>query len=464
MCLRSCLIALRETKAGFLGIGSHHSCLSTACKVDCIRNLQFEIDHYINELSTAIFKKENIRNRKWWLSAFYSFCIQSFVRQALIILVDSNKEAIPSTGLNARSYLHTAVRLFTAISGNSDPMNQQAVAELSMQLDESEKFLIEQYQVAQLAVYQDRWTKMRLVSSGDYLKRLFEDDEPAGVDPSTDVAGPIESDTAEFIAYPQPYLPKIFNVEAYRRYRSDSDHARREYTKHIVAIGKLHGWESAIYNTMEQKWACIDALWQRNNAITISSILKDYKGSSSGQVSSHKHVKRSLKLDVLFTGNETGSPPDIYASTRRTLNTPNSSRLATDEEIHKEEPRFKDDLYWPRWLRGLYGCTQEGWCGMCQPGRWLSLDGPYQDDKDFNHGICGVTGKLYDEPKDVRCIKALLGTWWGLCGTCDEWIELGSEGGAEKPWFVHAFGVSSTFHPCSAMLTERTVLRMSVLI
>jgi hypothetical protein len=39
----------------------------------------------LGELSRVFFLKENMREKTtWWLSAFYSFCIQSFVRKALI--------------------------------------------------------------------------------------------------------------------------------------------------------------------------------------------------------------------------------------------------------------------------------------------------------------------------------------------------------------------------------------------
>lgn len=42
---------------------------------------------YSRELSRVFFKKENLNSRRpWWLSAFYSFCIQSYVRRALIEL------------------------------------------------------------------------------------------------------------------------------------------------------------------------------------------------------------------------------------------------------------------------------------------------------------------------------------------------------------------------------------------
>lgn len=452
MCLRSSLVALREMNAGFLGLGSHQSCVPSTCRVDCVRNLQFDMDHYVSELSGAILKKENIRSRKWWLTAFYSFCIQSFVRKALILLVEPLETVVPSMFLGSQTHLYTAIRLFTVITGNCNPLSQQAVTELSIQLDESEKFLVEHYQVAQLSVSQDKWAGMGLTNSGDYLKRLFEDDEPTEVE--TSVASstvatvePVEPrqvyNTPNFTIRPQPYLPKTFNIETYRIFRSNWDFARREYTKHVVVIVKLYGWESEVYLRTERTWAYVDAIWKRNGTIVIANILKANKHTSSETLSTPGQMKRSFKLDILLANpNHRGhaSPLDIYASTRRLPDAPNTSRPLSDEEIYDEEPRFKDDMYWPRWLRGSQSAVQEGWCGMCQPGRWLALDGPYQDDKDFSHGISGCTGKPYVEPMQVGFMEGMEGIWWGLCSTCDEWIELVGEKEGERAWFVHAFG------------------------
>jgi hypothetical protein len=65
------------------------------------------------------------------------------------------------------------------------------------------------------------------------------------------------------------------------------------------------------------------------------------------------------------------SPLNLYASHNEQplvppvedLNTSDVQLLSTEQE-----PRFPDDLYMPRWVRG-HGSKREGWCGFCKPGR-----------------------------------------------------------------------------------------------
>lgn len=86
---------------------------------------------------------------------------------------------------------------------------------------------------------------------------------------------------------------------------------------------------------------------------------------------------------------------------------------------------------------------EQAFCPYCPPaGRWLPLNGPYQDDMDFRHGISGVTGRRVDAPvvvaaggdpasgdeEEGKGHKSL----WGLCGRCEEWVGLGGEGRERK--------------------------------
>jgi hypothetical protein len=74
----------------------------------------------------------------------------------------------------------------------------------------------------------------------------------------------------------------------------------------------------------------------------------------------------------------------------------------------------------------------------------------FQDDKDFKHGVSAVTGKAFDNPREVRQMRAKPAIWWGLCGTCGEWVELLGSKSAEVAWFVHSFRVcEATFHHAS---------------
>lgn len=97
---------------------------------------------------------------------------------------------------------------------------------------------------------------------------------------------------------------------------------------------------------------------------------------------------------------------------------------------------------------------------MCKPGRWLALDGDFQDDKDFKHGVSAATGKLFDEPIETGRMELHPKIWWGLCGTCGDWVELLGSKEEEVAWFVHSFGVSKI---TSTDEIVRTLIELAVL-
>ncbi|EGS23696.1 uncharacterized protein CTHT_0003940 [Thermochaetoides thermophila DSM 1495] len=126
ICLRHCLEALRLHSAQLLTPSAHEDCCGGRCQVECIQNLTTRIAAYIDELSAVIFNKENMRDRRWWLSTFYSLYIQSYVRHALIaiekILRFRVLDDAPTEDLAATQYLHLPTILFTAASAKYDPL------------------------------------------------------------------------------------------------------------------------------------------------------------------------------------------------------------------------------------------------------------------------------------------------------------------------------------------------------
>ncbi|KAE8442727.1 hypothetical protein EG329_002918 [Mollisiaceae sp. DMI_Dod_QoI] len=87
ICLRTCAEFLRVKASGLLNPLWHNACESRNCKIECIDNLNMHLSIFSQELSRVFFKKDNLRSKRpWWLSAFYSFCIQSVVRRALLKL------------------------------------------------------------------------------------------------------------------------------------------------------------------------------------------------------------------------------------------------------------------------------------------------------------------------------------------------------------------------------------------
>ncbi|KAK4127010.1 hypothetical protein N657DRAFT_640903 [Parathielavia appendiculata] len=125
ICLRHCLEALRLHSANLLS-GGHEECGGGQCQVECIRKLRSQVAAYVDELSSVIFNKENMRDRRWWLSTFYSLYIQSYVRHALIIIEKQlrflSAEDVPAEDLTATQYMHLPAVLFTAASAKYDPL------------------------------------------------------------------------------------------------------------------------------------------------------------------------------------------------------------------------------------------------------------------------------------------------------------------------------------------------------
>lgn len=74
-----------------------------------------------------------------------------------------------------QSYLHLAVRLFIASSGNYDPLRTSLNGSESQNLV-NEGSEVDNFEMAKLSVQQSRWSSAGLDNSGDFLRRLFEDD------------------------------------------------------------------------------------------------------------------------------------------------------------------------------------------------------------------------------------------------------------------------------------------------
>jgi hypothetical protein len=153
---------------------THRFCKPKSCQMDCISTLDLHLNLYLDELSRVFFKKENLRTRNWWLSAFLSLCIQSLVRKALIALF---ADETPDRSHGAREYLRLPVRLFIASSGIHDPLMRDFALGCEPQVPEKKLPSSQDYKLAQIAIQKDAWSARNIKSSADYLKLLYEDDE-----------------------------------------------------------------------------------------------------------------------------------------------------------------------------------------------------------------------------------------------------------------------------------------------
>lgn len=157
----------------------------------------------------------------------------------------------------------------------------------------------------------------------------------------------------------------------------------------------------------------------------------------------------------------------------------------------KQNPVFSGDLYTPKYKRRTANGRWEGWCGYCQPGRWLDLkNSRYWEDKLRNHGICAKTKMKFEEPAETRKVNpdgTVDGSTEfdhdlndpfsdqkrreGLCSTCGIWVAM--DGLRTKArdravgWWMHAYKVSSIEYPeaetndCSAMIMIKLRTRLT---
>lgn len=151
---------------------SHRYCHQDACDVQCFSCLELNIALYLDELSRVFFKKENLKTRDgYWISTFYSFCIQATTRKILQKL-SSSKEFFSTSALSAsKQFLHLAINLFIASSGSYDPLITNYEEIEPGHASEFEDVIMLQQALGG-----------PVKSSADYLRKLFEIDEPRAAD------------------------------------------------------------------------------------------------------------------------------------------------------------------------------------------------------------------------------------------------------------------------------------------
>jgi hypothetical protein len=148
--------------------------------VQCIQDLSYYVEAYVTELSSVVFNKENMRDRRWWLSTFYSLCIQSYVRHALVAIEKQlrfgSTEDVSAEDLTGTQYLHLAAILFTAASAKYDPLLggrlQYALTENSVIPETSVPEL--HHSSARAACEVDKWPEAGVKTSYQFLRRLLQ--------------------------------------------------------------------------------------------------------------------------------------------------------------------------------------------------------------------------------------------------------------------------------------------------
>jgi len=113
-----------------------------------------------------------LAKEQWWLSTFYSFCIQSRVKKLLIALETEQSDG----GFDAcREYLQLPIKLFIAVSNKYDPL-------LVVALECT-------YIFERLAVDAYNWEANGISGSAEYLRKLFANSEEHESTPSAEQHG-----------------------------------------------------------------------------------------------------------------------------------------------------------------------------------------------------------------------------------------------------------------------------------
>ncbi|KXX75836.1 Fez family zinc finger protein 2 [Madurella mycetomatis] len=238
VCLRHCLEALRLHSANLLSPGAHEDCGGSQCQVECVRNLSLRVAAYIDELSSVIFNKENMRDRRWWLSTFYSLYIQSYVRHALITIEKQLRfrsvDDVPAEDLTAYQYLHLPAVLFTAASAKYDPLLggrlQYALTDNSVIPETSVPEL--HHSSARVACEVDKWPDAGIRTSYQFLRKLLQIgslDFESGSD-SVGARSPLYLSTSSSARgkVSSPISPSLVGHEGVRSPRSFMNHGNRD--------------------------------------------------------------------------------------------------------------------------------------------------------------------------------------------------------------------------------------------
>jgi hypothetical protein len=162
---------------------SHKYSDMRACNIDVLAEVSLHIQGYLDELSRVLSIKESPEKqcegekREWWFSVFFSLCIQSLVKKALMKL--------SNWGGNKRTYLRLPVRGFEQLAGDYDPLVEGRLGDLKKDegwewegaSDEDEMPVDQDMRTAHSIVDQQIWNHSGVQSSQQYLRFILEDED-----------------------------------------------------------------------------------------------------------------------------------------------------------------------------------------------------------------------------------------------------------------------------------------------
>lgn len=152
----------------------------------------------------------------------------------------------------------------------------------------------------------------------------------------------------------------------------------------------------------------------------------------------------SIPENFSFSADDLWDLPPMAECVQHLLETPpvGDMKHSNPNSTPHEQPLTHElDFSTPKWVRGVE-TTQEGWCGICRPGRWVpSSSGKFLTHMIFTHGM-SHRDELSRRPVETRRIEVNPVAWEGLCDLCAKWVPLISNVFWGKFWFRHINSVS----------------------
>ncbi|KAL4776255.1 hypothetical protein BDW60DRAFT_81064 [Aspergillus nidulans var. acristatus] len=103
---------------------------------------------------------------------------------------------------------------------------------------------------------------------------------------------------ANFTIQPEPYVPEVYDIESFRRLRSQWDLAQCNFTKHLVRTGEHYGVTSKIYKLTQEKWESINSEWKRHYEAMLAH-LEALNGPILSTIESHRDPCEQVKIPTL---------------------------------------------------------------------------------------------------------------------------------------------------------------------
>ncbi|KAJ1995141.1 hypothetical protein GGI25_001368 [Coemansia spiralis] len=189
-----------------------------------------------------------------------------------------------------------------------------------------------------------------------------------------------------------------------------------------------------------EKNAAVDVCTMRSAAHLDANSLNDGNSSDFLAITNHADICYDNRFPNAYAQSQMPSDDSVHPSSMETvdihasietLNKNNSGKLTILADCEPNIIRGRDDMYTPRWIRGI-GKEKEGLCPIChQKGQavWKRMKcSAYWYHMNYYHGVCSLSGRPFPQPAATRSIMDTSGKQrqQGQCHICKQWVYLDS--------------------------------------